>query len=249
MINEAVLEVRLADLLEQIERRGFVVLKRLFSTDQLQTILEELAPILSEAPPDSALRGAHGGLYGARNILSLWPKIVNVWQVPPLTEALATVLGLDFGLVRVLYFDKPPGASWTLPWHQDLTIAVRNNSLPTAQFRKPTTKAGVAHIEAPREVLEKMLTVRLHLDEVTSENGPLRVIPGSHRNGKSPQFDESDSERILVDRGDVLLIRPLVVHCSGRSHPGTEKHRRVLHLEFSATPTLPESFEWDHFIK
>src|SRR6266404_493411 len=104
---------------------------------------------------------------------------------PARVEAMAAVLGPDFGLVRVLFFDKPPGGSWSLPAHKDLTIAVRDNRLPSRHFRNPTRKAGVPHVEAPRELLDKMLTARIHLDDVTAENGPLKVIPGSHRLGKT----------------------------------------------------------------
>ena len=77
--------------------------------------------------------------------------------------ALAEVLGEECGLVRGLYFDKPPDQSWSLPWHRDQTIAVADNRLPTTYFRNPTKKEGVLHVEAPRELLQQMLTLRIHL--------------------------------------------------------------------------------------
>src|SRR5205807_1126122 len=49
--------------------------------------------------------------------------------------------------------------------------------------------------------------------------------------------------------GDVLLIRPLVAHCSNRSHPGTTRHRRILHLEFAARSDLPDGYEWHDFVR
>src|SRR5437773_7908943 len=112
--------------------------------------------------------------------MQLWPAVVDAWKQPPLPELLAELLGPQFGLVRVLYFDKPPEQSWALPWHKDATIAVQNNRLPSEQFGKPTFKVGVPHVEAPEWLLEKMLTLRIHLDEMTDANGPLKVIPGSH---------------------------------------------------------------------
>src|SRR5205823_2336367 len=161
-----------------------------------------------------------------------------------LTEALAGILGPAYGLVRVLFFDKPPQQTWALPWHKDLTIAVRDNRLPSAHFSKPTTKAGVPHVEAPRAVLEAMLTARIHLDAVTEANGPLKVIHGSHHAGKALALDVAPPRTLLAEAGDVLLIRPLVAHCSGKSHPVTTQHRRVLHLEFAASPLLPDPYEW-----
>ena len=117
----------------------------------------------------------------------------------------------------MLYFDKPPGESWALPWHKDLAIAVRDNRLPSDHFARPTTKYGVPHVEAPAWLLERMLTARLHLDEVTDENGPLRVLPGSHRDGKESGSGRVNEVRCAVwSRGcapdataPVALQRPL----------------------------------------
>ncbi len=135
-----------------------------------------------------------------------------------------------------------------MPWHKDLTIAVRDNRLPSSHFAKPTRKAGVPHVEAPRAVLESMLTVRIHLDDATMENGPLKVVPGSHRTGKALALDLAPSACVLAQRGDVLLMRPLLAHCSGKSHPDTERHRRILHLEFAVSPELPDGYAWHDFI-
>src|SRR4051812_6973377 len=193
-----------------------------------------------------AIRGDEGAIYAARNILQLWPDVATAWRRPSLPEVLSRLLGRSFGLVRVLYFDKPPGQSWALPWHKDLTIAVRDNTLPSEQFRRPTRKAGVPHVEAPRFVLESMLTARIHLDRVTAENGPLKVVPGSHLSGKTLSLEGGDVQTLFAEPGDVLLMRPLLAHCSNRSTPETARHRRILHLEFAAGE-LTEGFEWHDF--
>jgi ectoine hydroxylase-related dioxygenase (phytanoyl-CoA dioxygenase family) len=187
------------------------------------------------------------GLYAARNVLSLWPDAATVWRKPAIVDALAAVLGPHFGLVRVLFFDKPPDQTWALPWHKDVTIAARDNRIPSQHFRKPTVKAGVPHVEAPLEVLENMLTARIHFDDVTDENGPLRVLPGSHRTGKQ-EVIAGEPVTVLAAAGDVLLMSPLLMHCSNRSHPDSTRHRRILHLEFAGSPTLPDSYAWDTFL-
>ncbi len=129
-----------------------------------------------------------------------------------------------------------------------MTIAVRDNQRASRCFSKPTNKAGVPHVEAPEAVLENMLTARIHLDDVTPENGPLLVIPGSHRTGKAMcQSDGSTLDGvqpILARAGDVLFMRPLVAHSSGNSHPDTRMHRRIVHVEFAAAMKLPDGFEW-----
>src|SRR5207244_4348167 len=98
------------------------------------------------------------------------------------------------------------------------------------------------HVEAPKRLLANMLTVRIHLDDMMEENGPLKVIPGSHR-GLETHVPQS----IFSKAGDVLLIRPLVSHCSAGSHPQTHRHRRVLHLEFANARPLPDGFVWHDY--
>ena len=130
------------------------------------------------------MRTATGAAFAARNVLTLWPAAATIWQQPELLDLVGALLGPGFGLVRALFFDKPPERTWASPWHKDLTIAVADNRLSSRGFSRPTRKAGVPHVEALLHVLEQMATLRIHLDDVTEENGPLRVIPGSHRTGK-----------------------------------------------------------------
>jgi len=57
-----------------------------------------------------------------------------------------------------VYFDKPPGHSWALPWHKDYSLAVREHGR-AGVFTKPTVKAGVPHVVAL--VLTAALAARL----------------------------------------------------------------------------------------
>ena len=225
-----------------LDRDGFHLLRGAFSAVDCDRLLADWAAAC-ETGDDGLMRSASGAVYGARNILDRWPGALRVIEQPLLRDALRAVLGPGFGLVRVLYFDKPPGESWALPWHKDLAIAVRDNRRPSIDFDRPTTKYGVPHVEAPAWLLERLLTARLHLDAVTDENGPLKVLPGSHRGGKTGTGNGNEA-RILCDRGDVLLMRPLLSHCSGHSAAGTGRHRRILHLEFSPVSELPDGYEW-----
>jgi hypothetical protein len=230
-----------------MDEDGFVILRAVFSRPQVDRFLVSLQHTLEEQPEIDAIRSSGGSIYAARNVLALWPAAASAWQQPPLSDALATILGPGFGLVRTLFFDKPPERSWALPWHKDLTIAVRSNDLPGQIFCKPTRKAGVPHVEAPLAVLEQMVTARIHLDDVTEENGPLRVIAGSHRTGKELRLGDEHPESITVSCGDVLLMRPLLAHSSGHSQANTQRHRRVLHLEFAASAELPDGYAWHDF--
>jgi ectoine hydroxylase-related dioxygenase (phytanoyl-CoA dioxygenase family) len=240
---------KLTNRLGELERDGYTVLPSVFTDEAIAAMILGLEGVFAErAGKEASIRGDEGTIYAARNVLELWPHAANIWRVAPLPESLAAVLGPRFGLVRILFFDKPPRQTWALPWHKDLTIAVRENGLPSQHFRNPTRKADVPHVEAPLSVLESMLTARIHLDAATEENGPLKVVPGSHRTGKALTLDLAPPAHILANRGDVLLMRPLLAHCSGKSHPETPRHRRILHLEFAATPDLPDGYSWHDFV-
>ncbi len=94
-----------------------------------------------------------------------------------------------------------------------------------------------------------MLKLRVHLDLVTEENGPMRVIPESHVSSDSIGLGIDAAVAIHAFAGDVLAMRPLLSHCSGPSTPDTRRHRRILHLEFAADHELPDGYCWHSFIR
>lgn len=95
--------------------------------------------------------------------------------------------------VRRILFNKTPDANWKVVWHQDRTIAVCERK-EVAGFGPWSIKAGVQHVQPPVYVMSKMVAIRLHLDESRESNGPLRVIPGSHRAGYLSTADIGDLE-------------------------------------------------------
>ncbi|MCB1019149.1 MAG: phytanoyl-CoA dioxygenase family protein [Bryobacterales bacterium] len=148
--------------------------------------------------------------------------------------------------VRAILFDKSVNANWVVPFHQDVTIPVQKRQEATG-FGPWSVKDGVPHVQPPSAVLEGMLTLRLHLDDVDETNGPLLVFPGSHSSGilaESRVFALQRSAEpfpCLARRGDILLMRPLLVHGSHKA--SAPSRRRVLHVEFAARP-LPASLAW-----
>ncbi|MFL5243136.1 MAG: SgcJ/EcaC family oxidoreductase [Gemmataceae bacterium] len=198
-------------ILSQIAHDGFAVIGEVFQPSEIEPIQTELSRALSS--PKAAVIQREGIVVGARNLLQVWPGLADIGRSQPLLALLTEVLGLQVGLVRALYFDKPPAQTWCLPWHKDLTIAVRDNRRPTSAFRNPTVKAGLPHVEAPRALLESMLTARIHLDDITDANGPMTVIPGSHLTGKAMD---------MMKRAPGGLSAAVATYCSfGRWWPTT----------------------------
>lgn len=233
--------------LESLNRHGFAVVHAVYRRDECSAFALDIAAHLNAAVDSPSVLRSRGVIYAARSLLDLWPAAHDVWRRTPLVGLLSTTLGADFGLVRAMYFDKPPDRTWALAWHRDLAIAVTDNTLPSQRFTKPTTKSGVPQIEAPLDVLQNMLTLRIHLDDVTVDNGPLLVIPESHRDS-SVSWERHASRPILTRAGDVLAMRPLLLHSSPSSSADSRQHRRVVHLEFSGTRNLGDGFEWHGFV-
>jgi hypothetical protein len=220
---------------------GYVMLSGLLSAKEVESARQACALALAaEGAAESVLADRRGAAYGARNLLQIWPAVIDLVRRSRLADVLLRVLGPRAALVRGLYFDKPPGASWSLPWHRDLTIAVKQHG-GTCRFKKPTIKAGVPHVEAPAEILRGMVTARLHLDAMTLRNGPLKVIPGSHDLNAAGC---REATTLQCEAGDVLLMRPLLSHASAVSAADCREHRRIVHLEFSPAADLPDGYEW-----
>jgi len=238
----------LHETLPDIETNGFTVCRHVFDFTETAALGDSLARALAADASEAVRRSESGHAFAARNLPDIWPAVHDIWRKAPLLEAIGAVLGPLFGLVRGLFFDKPPDNTWSLPWHKDMTVAVRDNRRLAGDFSKPTTKVGIPHVEAPTAVLRQMLTARIHLDRADDDNGALMVIPGSHHTGKALPTEHDGAVTIRAEPGDVLLIRPLVAHCSASSRAGVSRHRRVIHLEFAASKHLPHGLEWRWFL-
>lgn len=232
---------------QELDECGFSFLPAVYDPTAVAVIQETLQAAFAAAVTDEAVRRRGTAIYAARNVLEVCPDAATIWRADLLLRFLAQVLGPECGLVRGLYFDKPPDQTWSLPWHKDLLIAVDSEQVAEG-YSRPRLRAGVWHTEPPVAVLEQMLTLRIHLDPANEENGALCVLTGSHRTGKRAAVGFR-SRMITASPGDVLAMRPLLSHSSGSSSPGTRSHRRILHLEFARSATLPGGVRWHRFLR
>ncbi|MGC1303555.1 MAG: phytanoyl-CoA dioxygenase family protein [Caulobacteraceae bacterium] len=218
-----------------VDRDGFSLVEGLLNE-------AEVEPLLCVAEQDLASWDRRGGV---RNLLD-HSGMRELAESPTIRKIVESVLGPDAQVVRGILFDKTEEANWKVPWHQDVTIAV-DRRIEAEGFGPWSVKAGVLHVQPPASVLQQMISVRLHLDDCPAENGVLRVIAGSHRNGRlSERFiqemaETSPSVVCAMRRGGALIMRPLLLHTSSASSvPG---HRRVLHFDYAAAE-LPAGMNW-----
>jgi ectoine hydroxylase-related dioxygenase (phytanoyl-CoA dioxygenase family) len=230
-------------LLARLEVDGFSFVRGMLSADEVAELREALDSEAERVDAEAA-RSRRGAVFARRNLLDS-PAVRTLLASGPLQRVVRRVLGLEARAVRGILFDKTPEANWLVPWHQDLSIAVRQRR-DVPGFGPWSVKAGVHHVQPPVEILQRMLTVRLHLDACHDENGPLRVIPGSHRAllrhvELDLQVREQPAVVCCADAGDALLMRPMLAHTSAPAQ--SPSRRRVVHLEF-APCGLPGGLQW-----
>lgn len=236
------------DLISQIDARGYAVVQNLFSAEHLEWLRDQVESLCDRLPRGQGLLVRRNRVYGIRNVLDVQPELADVLVQVGLHELLPELIGPMCGVVRLQYLDKPPEASWTLPWHRDRSIAVAAHSVDYRRMQA-TTKAGVTHVEASPKLLKQMLAVRVNLDAVTKYNGPLEVIVGSHTDpGAIQRYEEKQAHRnaaqITCGPGDVVLMRPLLLHRSGHTKEPHRGHRRVLHFECGPRDIEDGALKW-----
>ena len=164
----------------------------------------------------------------------------------PIGHVPAFALGPDCLPVRAILFDKSSDMNWSLGWHQDRTIAVKQRIAVTG-FGPWTVKRGLIHVEPPFDLLANMVTVRVHLDDVTTTNAPLLIAPGSHKRGRIPTTEiskvvhECGVIACLAAVGDIWLYATPILHASDSALKPL--HRRVLQVDY-AREVLPGGLQW-----
>ena len=225
-----------------IANEGFAIWEDYIDARTVETLLQEL----EHAGVDRLGSRRAGKAFGLRDLMNVVPFTRTFANSTTLLSLVEPVLGRGARVVRGIYFDKHRDANWKVTWHQDLTIAV-SERVEVEGFGAWSTKAGITHVQPPVSILEKMLTLRIHLDDTDESNGALRVLPATHRHGRLDaaqiQYWKQRAEAVTcaVRRGGIVGMRPLLLHSSLPSV--NPKHRRVLHFEY-ASIDLPDGLKW-----
>ena len=178
-------------------------------------------------------------------LLALDPWFLEVARTPEILDMVAQVIGNDIALWNCSFFAKPARVGTRTPWHQD------GEYWPI----RPLATC----------------TVWIAIDPSTTENGCLRVIPGSHhsrelaahRRNDQPGlslnleldpslFDESAAEDVVLERGQVSLHDVFLFH---GSEPNRSDHsRRGMTLRYMPTSSIyhhdmPTRFQRDGVLR
>ncbi|MGE8242800.1 MAG: phytanoyl-CoA dioxygenase family protein [Sphingobacterium sp.] len=163
------------------------------------------------------------------------PAIYTIIFNDNLKDVISKLLGADHFIVKSIYFDKPATSNWYVSYHQDLTISVLEK-IDSDGFSNWTVKHNQYAVQPPLEILENIVTIRIHLDDTDAENGALNIIPGSHNKGiyrpETVDWSMEQEKNCPVPEGGIMIMKPLLLHSSKRT--SNNKRRRVIHIEFSS---------------
>jgi len=229
--------------IEGFWRNGYLILENFLSHNTCDQLAAELSSEMEAN--QSRSRRPRGGL---RDLLKTSRTVREFASLGELRQILADTVKSEVFPVRSLFFDKTAEANWSVAWHQDLHIAVVERR-ETPGYGPWSVKAGAVHVQPPAEILERMVTVRLHLDDCDETNGALQIIPGSHSQGilsdtAIAELKQRPKVTSDIRRGGLMLMRPLLLHASASAT--RPRHRRVLHIEF-ASGSLPNGLRWQEW--
>jgi hypothetical protein len=217
-----------------IETQGFAIFPDVVSEVSISVLLEELR--------GARLRRTRAGI---RHALQ-HPAIMEIAQDPRLLDIASGTLGNRATPFRATLFDKSALSNWLVVWHQDTALPLRRK-LEAEGWGPWSVKDGIVYSHAPASALNQVLALRVHLDDSTAQNGPLRVLPATHKLRILSDDEIHDLAARLkpvdcvVGKRGILAMRPLIVHASSKSL--SDNARRVLHIEYASSAFIEDRFE------
>jgi ectoine hydroxylase-related dioxygenase (phytanoyl-CoA dioxygenase family) len=217
-----------------IGARGYALIPAVFTHEEIAAVASHLE--------DLPLRRSRAGV---RHAMRFEP-VASLARSGELLGIAREILGSGAFPFRATLFEKSQASNWLVVWHQDTALPLcERRELPG--WGPWSVKDRVTYAHAPANALSRVLALRVHLDDSTTENGPLRVLPGTHTLGvlDDEAISQLAARRIPVEcevpRGGVLAMRPLLVHASSKSQSSAS--RRVLHIEYADSPQIADGLE------
>lgn len=202
---------------------GYLIAEKVFGAAEMDSLIERLG-VIKVAPQRP----------GYRHLLAD-PAVRSLARDRRLTALVENITGKRLIPFKATLFNKAGKANWLVAWHQDTTLpVVRPPS--SNDWGIATIKDGITFCQAPARVLREIVALRIHIDDSGPDNGPLRLIPGSH----NERLSDKEIDRAVTDgpqvtckvgKGGVIAMRPLVVHASSKCT--SDRPRRVLHIEYA----------------
>lgn len=215
------------DLTNNFKEEGYLILKEVFSEKELveyRSLVQEIIKYAEKSLEDPfqeyymGHRADQGALY---DLFQRHPEFDGIVRNEKILNALEMLIGKDILLYENCLVYKPKNKSNEVPWHQDF------------MNRK----------DEPEKYI-----IWVALDDVTIENGALKVLPGTHKLGFMPWYkvkgethhtrlkldavDTDQYQHVEMKAGDVLIFHHLLIHGSDRVE--SDLPRRAFRASFQS---------------
>lgn len=219
--------------LESFEQDGYAVVSAVLTAKTCEAIARRIRT--------SSISG------GTRNLLTR-PWCNAMVERLRRHSGLSALLPKNHVAIQCTYFEKSAARNWAVSAHQDLSVPAAER-VEDAGLSGWSRKEGSLFVQPPAAVLQELVAVRVHLEDCGAQDGPLKVVPGSHRYGRLPNHEILTTRRTaaevtcIAEVGEALVMRPLLIHASSKA-TGSSR-RRVLHFVFG--PRSPGyGLHWQH---
>ncbi len=218
--------------IEQFQRDGYLVVENVLSANELEALNVEFNGWVDGSREQTAAYGEtldhrprfdvggdhsaeHPSLRRVASPTEISPAYLQVATDSRMTDMVHALIGA--GGVRLHHSkinSKLPGTETQVKWHQDFLFTPHSN--------------------------DDLVTALLMVGEVTAENGPLQVIPGSHR---QPLYSHWQGGRFTGSVDDEVVSRECQspVECVGPAGSVCFMHTRLLHASAPNASTLPRT--------
>lgn len=235
-----------ADQIRRYDQDGYLLIEDVFSAEEVDELARRAAA-LKESDSPQRMMERDGEICRAVYGVHLLDDVLERLTTDPRTvEPAEQLLRSDVYIHQTQLNPKAPFRGDVWEWHQDFLYWNRDDGMPT-----------------PR-----VLSVSVFLDDVTEFNGPVFIIPGSHRSelesetstygegwesaatGFRHRVDNATLTQIMDDRGlvsvrgrkgSVLIFAGQVLHCSPPNLSGG--FRTILFIRYNAIDNALEEIE------
>ncbi|MFE4669822.1 phytanoyl-CoA dioxygenase family protein [Streptomyces sp. NPDC056716] len=205
---------------------GFCIADRILDPDKItraRTVIDDLlaGPDLTDIAETEPEDNTQARRIWAPT--SRHPLFADLAHDPRLLDAVEQLIGPDIVLQYTKLNVKPPRVGSVVEWHQDFAFYPHTNT--------------------------DLVATLIYLDDATTDNACLKVIPGSHHHGLLPHETDghfvgktqpphpTDPTDCEGPAGTIVFIHPLLLHSSEKNLSDT--YRRVFIPSYRAADALP----------
>ena len=205
--------------IESFQRDGYLLLENVIATETLEQLSREFRQWIEES---RSYTRPYGTTYDNRARFDVEPghsaeapalrRIASPVEISDAylafmrdnraLDAVVDLFGANIKFENAKINSKQPGAATQVKYHQDFLFEPHSN--------------------------DDMVTVLYFIDEVTAENGPLEVVPGTHKGPLHEHWHAGVFTGTVAD-GVAAEMKPRSIPCYGAAGSACLMHTRLLH--------------------